>query len=250
MATSAEDARVRAAVADRDVLSFGPRNPRWRPSRGKVLAVTAVVIVLVAAGVVRLLDRPARDFTAEDLAGVYAGMVRADGQNEVSVLERFTVEPTTLKVSPAACAPLFDQTLGNVFPPSALDGVSTYWLNEGSASISMFTYRYPDTATAHRMYQTVSDLVPACNAVVVDGQRLELEPLAGFPSQLSVPQVAYGTTAPGGGEFSTHLFQLRNTVTWQYRYDYGPDPHAPTALRQLADATVLQMQAVLAAATR
>jgi hypothetical protein len=201
----------------------------------------------VGIGVWQLVPAPPADLTAADLAGVYAGMVRSDGQNEVSVIDRSRIESSPLSVSPPRCTALFEQTTGNTFSPTALDGVSTYWLNEGSATISLLTYRYADTEAAERAYEPVRDAVPDCRSVKVNGQAVEVSPLPTNRDQEAPPQVAYVTAVTGdSARFATQVFQLSNTITWHYRYDYRSGPYDPTAAQRLTDALVVQMRAVQA----
>jgi hypothetical protein len=233
-----------------EVLSFGPKAPT--PNRRRTSALVGVVLAVVLAGLAAWRLVPARpaDFTAEDLSGVYAGMVRSDGQNEVSTLDRTNTHPSRLTVSPASCTVLFAQTEGNAFPAAAIDGVSTYWLNEGPVSISLFTYRYADTKTAEREYRSLSDALPGCisaGSVMVNRQPVRLRQLATAADRGSPPQLAYVSQSPRDrGRFATQVFQLNNTVTWQYRYDYARGPYDPTASQQLTQSLLAQMKAIQA----
>jgi hypothetical protein len=42
------------------------------------------------------------------------------------------------------------------------------------------------------------------------------------------------------------VFQLSNTITWQYRYHYGRGGYDPTGSQQLTDSLLTQMRAVQA----
>lgn len=234
-------------AADADLLTLGPA-PRRRTHRRRSLVVGAVLLLLVVGLVLWRLVPPApADFTAADLEGVYAGMVRSDGQNEVSVLNESNSYPATISVTPDACVPLFEQTLGNAYPEQALDGVSTYWLNEASMSISLFTYRYADPAAAEGDFARVQDALTTCRtatSLTSAGRPVTLEPVPTAPGDTDrAPQVAYLTTG-STGRFATQVFLLQNTVTWQYRYDYADGPYVATASQQLTDALVSQMAAI------
>lgn len=233
-----------ALPAEADLLTLGP-TPRRRASRRLTIVVGAVLVVLIAGLVVwRVVPPPPADFTSSDLEGVYAGMVRSDGQNEVSVLDETNSYPATIEITPGVCAPLFAQTLGNAFPEQALDGVSTYWLNEASMSISLFTYRYADADAAQRGFAQVQDAMTACrdeSSLTSSGRPVTLEAVT--TTTVEPPQLAYLVTG-SSGRFATQVFQLQNTVTWQYRYDYAQGPYVATASQQLTDALVSQMTAV------
>lgn len=228
---------------DTDLLTLGP-TPRRRPPRRFSLIVGAVLVILVAGLVAwRIVPPPPADFTSSDLEGVYAGMVRSDGQNEVSVLDRSNSYPAPIEITPQACVPLFAQTLGNQFPDQALDGVSTYWLNEASMSISLLTYRYPDSDAAELDFTRAQDALAACGSASLTsaGRPVTLEPIT--TSEGGQPQLAYLVTGPTG-RFATQVFRMQNTVTWQYRYDYTDGPYVASASQQLTNGLVSQMRAV------
>ena len=124
-----------------------------RLSRRRKLIMTAVVLVLVGGLLIwRFWPTPAPLFTLPDLQGVYYGMVRSDGTNDASVIDRRWSSEQDGYILPAACEPLFEATVLNRVPPGALDGVSTFWQLDRSA-VSLFTYRYSDVASADREYQ-------------------------------------------------------------------------------------------------
>lgn len=193
--------------------------------------------------------RPLPDFTAEDLASAYSGMVRADGTNEVSVLTAGDLTEPPAKIVPDRCAPLFETTVSNQFPPAAMDGVSTYWLKEGSASIALITYRFADAEAAQRQFSQVSAALTDCL-----GMPMRIDRRAG----VSVVQQSV-TPPPGVDNYTSYLVssppattritidvaQLTNTVTWQYRYDYErPAHYSPLAAQQLMSALVAKLQDV------
>jgi hypothetical protein len=237
--------------SDPEILAFGPAAPR--PRQRRVWLVAAVVILALVAGwgVWRWWPRPPADFTLVDLEGVYAGMVRSDGLNDASTLTRDKLTQSPVSVRPAECAPLFDATLSNQFPATAQDGVSAYWLDEGSASISLVTYRYLDPDAAAAQFDLVQTALRAClgSTLAVDqdrGVRLEeqeLDPPATTKRYLSYLVAAQSAST----RFTTDVLLVDNTVTWQYRYDYhSRETYSPLAAQQLMASLVTQMRSVQA----
>jgi hypothetical protein len=244
-----------------DVLAYEPRPVNRRLVRAFVLLV--MLAVLATAGVIvwRRLQPPP-DFTLDQLQGAYTGMVRSDGTNDVSTIDptKFTDPPLTF--TPAGCAALFDTTVANQWPVGALDGVSTYWLNDGTASISLFTVRYPNDDAAKAAYQRVVQARPRCEdpagVTFVASSSLDrrlpesggtLHEVPVVPSQKSPDQLAYRLERAGSqGRYVVHLLRLSNTVSWQYRYDYGTAAYDPTAEQQLMAGLATQLLSVQAAA--
>ncbi|WP_375426690.1 sensor domain-containing protein [uncultured Friedmanniella sp.] len=241
-----------------DVLAFAPRPVNRRLLLALVLLL--VLALLAGAGIVvwqRL--RPPPDFTLVQLQGAYTGMVRSDGTNDVSTIDpsKFTDPP--LSFTPPTCAALFDTTVSNQWAAGGLDGVSTYWLNQGSASISLFTVRYPDDDAAAAAYQRVVDARPACEG---QGSSITFVAPASLDRRLpesggtlhDVPvvtgkrthdQVAYRLErAASQGRYVVHLLRLSNTVSWQYRYDSGTGAYDNTADQQLMDGLATQLLSV------
>jgi hypothetical protein len=184
-----------------------------------------------------------------DLQGVYAGMVRADGTNELSTLtrDRLTEPPPT--ITPAACVPLFEATLSNQFPASAIDGVSTYWLNEGPATISLLTFRYPDAAAARQQFSSVSTALRTCADldVRVNGGAVlhETPQLVGRPAGVQDYLSYVESHDDGDSRFSTDVALVDNTVSWQYRFDNSsPENYSPVAAQQLMTSLVMQLHSV------
>lgn len=213
-----------------------------------VIASVAAALV-VGFGIWRALPEPPTPFSLTDLQGVYTGMVRGDGTNEVSTVTRDKLTESPAKIAPAACVPLFDTTLSNQFPKTALDGVSTYWLNEGSAAISLLTYRYADATAARAQFQAVAAALQTCanTDLRVDRRRAvhETEQLLGRPSgvqdYLSYVESQTGTDS----RFSTDVALLDNTVSWQYRLDNSsPQNYSPQAAQELMGSLIMQMHAV------
>jgi hypothetical protein len=232
-----------------DLLDFGPVGPSRSVRRGLALLVGVVLLVLGVFGVVRLLPRPLPDLSLADLQSVYGGMVSADGTNEVSVVHRGQVSEKPERVVPASCSPLFDFTLSDQFPTNAIDGVSTFWLDQGQASISLLTYRYPDKQTAKADYQAVSTALDSC--VDHDVQISRHAPVTVTRQPIPPPGRVGGSlsylvsSGPDEGRFSIDLALLNNTVTWQYRYNYQRSGSYTTLpAQQLMSALFSQLEVV------
>jgi hypothetical protein len=213
--------------------------------------VAGAAAVLLASSFVgwRLLPQPPPDFTLSDLQGIYTGMVRSDGTNDLSTVTRDRLSEAAVTVAPVSCAPLFEATLFNQFPDTALDGVSTYWLDTGSASISLVTYRYLDPTAARQQFDTISTALQTCAATAVQIKGSPASTVVRQP--VSAPDTVKNylsylvSSPPASGRFSTDVAQLDNTVTWQYRYDYRRDAdYTPSSAQQLMAALVSQMRSV------
>jgi hypothetical protein len=244
-----------------DVLDVAPRPVNRTLLRA--LAVLVVLALLVVAGVAvwRRLQPPP-DFTLAQLEGAYTGMVRSDGTNDVSTIDasKFTDPPLTF--TPPSCAGLFDTTVANQWPVGALDGVSTYWLNDGTASISLFTVRYADDDAATAAYQHVVDARPGCDGDITfsasasSDRRLPesggtLHDVPVVAGRQAPDQTAYRLERAGSqARYVVHLLRLSNTVSWQYRYDYGTSAYDNTADQQLMDGLATQLLSIQAAAAR
>jgi hypothetical protein len=231
-----------------DVLSFGP-TPRRRFTRRTRLLVVLLVAAGLAFGAWRLLPKPPPDFSLADLQGVYTGMVRSDATNSVSTLTPGTLTEPPVALSPASCSPLFDATLSNQFPATALDGVSTFWLDDGSVSISLMTFRFADSDAARRQYDSVAAALDACGGAVVrvdGGSDVSVGAQSVAPVATVKNYLSYQVAAPSAtSRFTTDVAQLDNTVTWQYRYDYRRSTaYSPDAAQQLMATLVTQMRDV------
>ena len=177
-----------------EVLAIGPRpirRPSWRPV---VIVLVVALLVTVALVVWWIRSRPTDDFALADVQDIYSGMVRSDGTNDAAV-----AEPGPAPAGPGgrlarSCLPLVDTTLADQLPANALDGVSTYWLGEGSttSAVSLFTLRYRDSATAVREYQAIADALTTCdgNQVTIGRMRVSSPPRR-FPTRTApVPSSA------------------------------------------------------------
>ena len=232
---------------DPEVLTLGPQ-PFRRPSRrALVLVLVAALLLAAGAAVWWQRSRPTNDFTFADLQDVYAGMVRADGTNDAAVLTRDQPRPAPVAVTPAACLPLVETTLADQFPAKALDGVSTYWLGEGSTSaVSLFTLRYPDSATAVREYQAIDAALASCG-----GEQVSIGPNSAVVTATPVSsangvrsQLGYLVTLSTGDRYAMVVLQYENTITWQFRLEFGTQPYQPYVAQRVMDSLVAQVRSI------
>jgi hypothetical protein len=229
-----------------EVLAFGPAPTNRRTRRAWFVAAVLLGVLAVGYAAWSLRPSPPRDLTLTDLEGVYTGMVRSDGLNELTTLtlDQYVGETTT--VTPEECRPLVEPTIGNKPPSEALDGVSTYWLGDHTATISLFTLRFFDVPTASRVFDRIASGLPGCldRDLVVGRDSGRLTGTAVEPGREGQPQVGYLLNRPSGGPYAFHILQYANTVTWQYRYQPRPGPYDPLAAQQLTDGLVSQLRAV------
>jgi hypothetical protein len=233
---------------DAEVLSFGPRPVRVRSWRPLVIAAVAALVVAAVLAVLALRPQPPRDFTFSDLQDVYAGMVRADGTNDAATLDKSQPRrPPAVAVAPSTCLPLVETTLAEQFPAKALDGVSTYWLGETSASaVSLFTLRYPNRAAATSEYQAIADALAAC-----DGQQLMIGRDSGLVTATPVSyengvqsQLGYLVKLATGDLYAISVMQYANTISWQFRLEIGSQPYQPFVAQRLMDSLVAQVRSI------
>ena len=230
-----------------EVLAFGPQRARRRPRRRVVLALIAVLAL--ATGVVAWLVRPTAtdDFTFSDLQDVYAGMVRADGTNDAAAMNRDQPRPAPAAVSPDSCMPLVETTLVDRFPAAALDGMSTYWLGAGPTSaVSLFTLRYPDRETAAGQYQAITDALAACDGHEITIGRNQGLITATPPSVENGvhTQLGYLVKLTTGDLYAISVLQYANTITWQFRLEFGNRPYQPFDAQRLMDSFMAQMLSI------
>jgi hypothetical protein len=232
-----------------EVLSLGPSGPVRSPRRLVTVLAFLVALPLVAFGLWWLVPRPASPFSLVDLQGVYAGMVKSDGTNEVSTVTRDKLTEAPATIVPADCSPLFESTSSNQFPTAALDGVSTYWLNEGSATIALATYRFADEKAARSQFDAVGAALTRCvgqDLQVNDEAPVRAVPQSVGPVAEAQRSLSFLVARVGAdSRFTTDLALLDNTVTWQYRYDYrAPRDYSPLAAQQLMASLMTQMHDV------
>jgi hypothetical protein len=236
------------ASAEPEIMSFGPPVQNRRTRRILLTCCVVVALFVAGAGIWTLVPKPRPDLTAADLAGVYAGMVRSDGTNDVSTLNRAQHSERPVAISPTECTPLFDTTLSNQVPAGAIDGISTYWLNAGNASISLTTYLYRDTKAAAADYAAVVAALDGCvntDLTVGRDRDVALERQQVIPAITSKTYLSYVVSnASDSGRFPVDLVQLNNTITWQYRYDYGAaSAYSPVPAQQLMVGLISLMHA-------
>ena len=231
-----------------EVLAFGPRPARLTPSRRLVIVLLVAVLAVVGAGVWWSLRSRATDgLSLSDLQDVYAGMVRADGTNDAAVLSRDQPRAEPGPISPESCRPLVETTLADQLPPAALDGVSTYWLGEGpSSAVSLFTLRYRDRAAAEDGYQAIEDSLGSC-----EGQSVTVGRDQGVVTATPVSysngvraQLGYLITMASGDRYAISVLQYANTITWQFRLEFGTQQYEPYVAQRLMDSFLTQLRSV------
>ena len=225
-----------------DILTVGP-GPIDFTSRRRILALAAAVAVIAGLVLWRFQPAHAPTFTLPDLQGVYAGMVRSDGTSDASVIDRRHVSPEAGSIVPAACAPLFEATVLNRMPDEALDGVGTFWAIDRSA-VSLFSYRFPDVASAKREYTRLTKAFDSCRdtRVEVHGRPAGTGLLHGIDQ--APAQLGYVLTAGEDLKLAVHVLVFSNTVSWQFRYEPVPGAYAPLTAQRVMDSLADQMRAV------
>lgn len=242
-------AEVQPPPPQAEFMAFGPPAPGRHHRRGLLLLALLGAMLLAGLTAWRLWPQPPPNFTSDDLADAYAGMVRADGTNQVTPMTPGALTEPPVRVEPTTCSPLFETTVSNQFPATALDGVSTYWLREGSASISLVTYRFTDPAAATSQFAQITDALTAClpTPMQVDRRRdvsvvqQPVEPPAEVDDSVSYLL----SSPPASTRISIDVARLTNTVSWQYRYDFGsPASYSPLAAQQLMTSLVSQLRSI------
>ncbi len=228
-----------------DILTYGSDQPRRLSRRGwiAVLAVGLAVVGGLAAW--RLRPVPAPAFRLIDLQGVYAGMVRSDGQNDAGVIDPGRVVAEAETVSPAACEPLFEASVLNRPPAAALDGVGTFWAL-GPTGVSLFSYRFAGVAGAGREFARLAAAYDGCRGarVSVTGRLTAAGQLIGV--RRDRVQLAYVLASADGTKLAVHVLAFSNTVSWQYRYEPVPGPYDTRTAQNVMDSLADQMRAVQA----
>jgi len=233
-----------------DILTVGP-DQGDRLSRRWVLALIAGGLALIAGLVYwRFQPVPAPVFSLPDLQGVYAGMVRSDGTNDASVIDRDRVSEESGYILPAGCEPLFEATVLNRVPHDAIDGVSTFWAIDRSA-VSLFSYRFPDIAAANREYRRQGEALDHCRDAHVELHTrpagagvligLQRDPAGKTPAQLG-----YVVTTDRGTKIAVHVLAFSNTVSWQFRYEPVPGAYSPLTAQRVMESLADQMRSVQA----
>lgn len=231
-----------------ETLDLGPAPRRPRPVL--VVVILALTFVLLAGVVAwRFWPRPVAPVTLEELQGIYAGMVRADGVNDASVVDRTKAPTARVDVTPAACAPLFDTTTFNQFPSAALDGVTTYWMGR-PVTTSLFTMRYSDADSAQDDYERVEQALSECadQDVSVTSRRTITVRVNQTPVSTDNgvrAQSGFAYRDDDSSTFAVHVLQFENLLTWQFRYHTSDGAYDPLVAQQLMDSFMSQTRSVL-----
>jgi hypothetical protein len=218
------------------------------PRRSKFILVAVVLGLLAGLLAWRFWPAPAPLFSLSDLQGVYYGMVRSDGTNDASVIDRRWTSEQDGYILPVACEPLFEATVLNRAPREALDGVSTFWELDRSA-VSLFTYRFADVAQANGEFERLATVLDNCrdNRVEVHARPASRGLLTGvpIPADGDAPaQIGYVLTTNSDIKLAVHVLAFSNTVSWQFRYEPVPGTYAPLTAQRLMDSLADQMRAV------
>jgi hypothetical protein len=226
-----------------DILTFGSDRPRRLSRRGLAVAIAVGLLAAGGLAVWRLRPAPAPPFRLVDLQGVYAGMVRSDGQNDAAVIDLRRVAAEAGTVAPGACEPLFEATVLNRPPAAALDGVGTFWAL-GPTGVSLFSYRFADVAGAGREFARLAGTYDGCRGarVAVTGRLAAAGDLDGL--RRDRVQLAYVLDSGDGTKLAVHVLALSNTVSWQYRYVPVPGPYDAQTAQNVMDSLADQMRAV------
>ena len=174
-------------------------------------------------------------------------MVRSDGTNDAAVINRDRPRPAPVPVFPQSCLPLVETTLVDQFPVSALDGVSTYWLGQGPTSaVSLFTLRYPDRAISTREYQAVVDALSTCNGqhiTIGRDQGLITATPVSFENGIQT-QLGYLVALATGDLYAVSVLQYANTITWQFRLEFGNKPYEPYVAERVMNSFTAQVLSI------
>ena len=233
-----------------DILTVGPDQGDRLSGRWLLALVAGGVALLAGLLFWRFQPVPAPVFTLPELEGVYAGMVRSDGTNDASVIDRDRVSEESGYILPARCEPLFEATVLNRVPHEAVDGVSTFWAIDRSA-VSLFSYRFPDIAAANREYRRLADVFDDCRDAHIE---LHTRPagtgvLSGLrrdPAGRTSAQLGYVVTTTGGTKLAVHVLAFSNTVSWQFRYEPVPGAYSPLTAERVMESLADQMRSVQA----
>jgi hypothetical protein len=232
-----------ASQSGPEILTMGP-DGSGRLSWRRVIALLSAVLALIAGLVLwRFVPRPEPLFSLSDLRGVYAGWA-----SDASVIDRRRVYEEPGYIVPAACEPLFEATVLNRVPQEALDGVGTFWAPERSA-VSLFTYRFPDVASADREYMRLANVFDNCRDVPVEvharpASRGLLTGLQQDPASDPPTQLGYVLTTNDGTKLVVHVLAFSNTISWQFRYEPVAETYLPLTGQRVMDGLADQLRSV------
>jgi hypothetical protein len=230
-----------------ELLTVGSGEAGRLSRRAKVVLITVTLALLAGLMIWRFWPQQAPLFSLSSLQGVYAGMVRSDGTNDASVIDRRWTSEQDGYIVPSACEPLFEATVLNRIPQQALDGVGTFWELNRSA-VSLFTYRFADMAAADREFTRLATVLDNC-----EDARVEVHARPASRGLLTRTQVAtdsdplqlgYVLTTNSDIKLAVHVLAFSNTVSWQFRYEPVPGTYAPLTAQRLMDSLADQMRAV------
>ena len=231
-----------------EVLTVG-LGEAGRPKRWRKRVLVGIALALFAGLMLwRFLPARAPLFSLSDVQGVYAGMVRNDGTNSASVIDRRWSSEQDGYIVPAACGPLFEATVLNRAPAEALDGVGTFWEIDRSA-VSLFTYRFADVSTADREFNRLTTVLDNCDHARVEVHARPasrgLLTRTALASESDPPaQIGYVLTNNAGAKLAIHVLAFSNTVSWQFRYEPVPGSYSPLTAHRLMHSLADQMRAV------
>ena len=216
--------------------------------RSKFILVVVLLTLLAGLLAWRFWPVQAPLFSLSDLQGVYYGMVRSDGTNDASVIDRRWSSEQDGYIRPAACEPLFEATVLNRAPREGLDGVGTFWELDRSG-VSLFTYRFADVASADREYQRLAAALDNCRDVPVQVHARPASRGMLTVTELSLdrnapPQIAYVLTTNDGTKLAIHLLAFSNTISWQFRYEPVLGAYLPLTAQRVMESLTDQLRAV------
>ena len=235
-------------VIEPEVLEAGPGTGRPRNRFALPVGLGVVGLLVAALLVWQLWPRPVAPLSLAELQGIYAGMVRGDGTNDASLLQRNTSDERR-SVEPVECLPLFDTTALDRFPEDATDGVGTFWMAE-RVGTSLLTFRFADAETAIATYDRIAAALRSCTdrPVRLDERRVRTVTVHPTPVTLTSgidDQLGYQYSPSPYTRFAVHVLRYENLLTWQFRYDTADGEYSPLPAQQVMDSLVAQMTSVV-----
>lgn len=235
-----------------DVLELGGQ----RPSKRRVVSLVAglLVTILIALGAVAWSRTRPPQFSLAELTDAYAAFTTNSGGNRVSTLQRANFNQDSVQATPATCDPLVQVTLGTQFPASALDGVLVYSIGEGPDTLSLFTFRYRSAKDAGAEFDTVRESLASCPSVQVQAgatsTNFTVTEVALHEESTIKTQLAYLMSPEAKSRYAVQVLQFGNTITWEYRYNFGSGEYSTQPAEDLMKVLMQQFRDVLAARPR